>query len=189
VSAFNPSLEERGFQSTHTIVEIVNDDMPFLVDSVTTEVNRHGLTLHLIVHPVIAVLGAAAGLLRGLAADTVGKATRESFIHVEVDRITDAGQRQCLEADIDRVLDDVRAAIGDWKAMRAKLDGGRSSDASAALSPDPIAYSRACNRNWRAASSSRAESISRMMLSRSTVVSTRSKRPVSSTSGWRRPDW
>jgi len=56
--AFNPSLEEHGFQSTHTIVEIVNDDMPFLVESVAIEVNRHGLTLHLIVHPVIAVLRA-----------------------------------------------------------------------------------------------------------------------------------
>ena len=99
VRAFNPSLEEHGFQSTHTIVEIVNDDMPFLVESVTIEVNRHGLTLHLIVHPVIAVLRAAAGLLWRLAADTVGKATCESFIHVEVDRITDAAQRQCLEGD------------------------------------------------------------------------------------------
>ena len=49
---FNPTIEEHGWQSTHTIVEIVNDDMPFLVDSVTMEVNRHGLTLHLIVHPI-----------------------------------------------------------------------------------------------------------------------------------------
>src|SRR6266849_6758587 len=62
---FNPSLEEHGWQSTHTIVEIVNDDRPFLVDSVTMEVNRHGLTLHLIMHP-------------GIDA---------SYLHVEVDRI------------------------------------------------------------------------------------------------------
>jgi glutamate dehydrogenase len=41
VRVFNPSLEEHGWQSTHTIIEIVNDDMPFLVDSVTMEVNRH----------------------------------------------------------------------------------------------------------------------------------------------------
>ena len=45
---FNPSIEEHGWQSTHTIIETVNDDKPFLVDSVTMEVNRHGLTLHLI---------------------------------------------------------------------------------------------------------------------------------------------
>ena len=55
VRAFNPTIEEHGWQSTHTIIEIVNDDMSFLVDSVTMEANRHGLTLHLIVHPIIAV--------------------------------------------------------------------------------------------------------------------------------------
>ncbi len=55
VRVFNPSIEEHGWQSTHTIIEIVNDDMPFLVDSVTMEVNRHGLTLHLIIHPIVAV--------------------------------------------------------------------------------------------------------------------------------------
>ncbi len=122
VRAFNPSLEEHGFQSSHTIVEIVNDDMPFLVDSVTMEVNRSGLTLHLIVHPVIAVLRAADGSLQGLAADAGGNATQESFIHVEVDRITDADQRRRLEADIERVLGDVRSAVDDWKPMRAKLE-------------------------------------------------------------------
>ena len=42
VRVFNPTIEEHGWQSTHTIIEIVNDDMPFLVDSVTMEVNRHG---------------------------------------------------------------------------------------------------------------------------------------------------
>ena len=66
---FNPSIEEHGWQSTHTIIEIVNDDMPFLVDSVTMEVNRHGLTLHLIMHPIIAVKRSADGTLVDLASD------------------------------------------------------------------------------------------------------------------------
>lgn len=55
VRVFNPTIAEHGWQSTHTIIEIVNDDMPFLVDSVTMEVNRHGLTLHLIIHPLMAM--------------------------------------------------------------------------------------------------------------------------------------
>ena len=63
------SIEEHGWQSTHTIIEIVNDDMPFLVDSVTMEVNRHGLTLHLIIHPIVAVVRDADGTLTGVAAD------------------------------------------------------------------------------------------------------------------------
>src|ERR1700674_3824885 len=86
---FNPSIEEHGWQSTHTIIEIVNDDMPFLVDSVTMEVNRHGLTMHLIIHPIVPVDRRTGGTLAGLAAENAEGAQRESFIHVEVDRISE----------------------------------------------------------------------------------------------------
>src|SRR6266852_3504094 len=99
VRVFNPGVQEHGWRSTHTIVEIVNDDMPFLVDTVTMEVNRHGLTLHLIVHPVIDA----------------------SYVHVEVDRIVDAPAMEALAADLRRVLGDLRAAVEDWKKMLAKL--------------------------------------------------------------------
>src|SRR5215467_14398715 len=93
IRVFNPTLEEHGWQSTHTIIEIVNDDMPFLVDSVTMEVNRHGLTLHLLIHPIVAVERGADGVLAGLASGEDPNARRESFIHVEVDRVVDTAQR------------------------------------------------------------------------------------------------
>ncbi|HSW06874.1 NAD-glutamate dehydrogenase [Aquabacterium sp.] len=115
---FNPSIAEHGWQSTHTIVEIVNDDMPFLVDSVTMEVNRHGLTLHLIIHPLLNVQRDAGGLLQGLDGDT-----RESFIHVEVDRVPEPAQLEALAADLSRVLADVRVAVGDWQPMRQCVQG------------------------------------------------------------------
>jgi glutamate dehydrogenase len=121
VRVFNPSLEEHGWQSTHTVIEIVNDDMPFLVDSVTMEVNRHGLTLHLIVHPIVAVERDADNTLVGLAAAAPNGAKRESFIHVEIDRMTGAAAMDELAADIVRVLDDVRAAVADWAKMRAQV--------------------------------------------------------------------
>ncbi len=118
VRAFNPTIEEHGWQSTHTIVEIVNDDMPFLVDSMTMEANRHGLTLHLIVHPILTVARGADGTLAGLAAAGAPGAVRESFIHVEVDRVTGHAALDALAADLARVLADVRAAVGDWKPMQ-----------------------------------------------------------------------
>src|SRR5256884_9034843 len=90
VRVFNPSIEEHGWQSTHTIIEIVNDDMPFLVDSVAMEVNRHGLTLHLVVHPIVVVLRDKDGILGDVAPEDAPGAIRESFIHVEVDRLTEA---------------------------------------------------------------------------------------------------
>jgi len=121
VRVFNPSIEEHGWQSTHTIIEIVNDDMPFLVDSVTMEVNRHGLTLHLIMHPILAVSRGPDGTLLGLANKDAKDVRRESFIHVEVDRISDAAELERVAADIVRVLDDVRAAVADWRLMRDRL--------------------------------------------------------------------
>jgi len=119
VRVFNPTIAEHGWQSTHTVIEIVNDDMPFLVDSVTMEVNRNGLTLHLIIHPLVAVTRAADGTLQGLAGD--GGGTRESFIHVEVDRVPDAARLDALAADLSRVLGDVRLAVADWKEMQQRL--------------------------------------------------------------------
>ena len=118
VRAFNPTLDEHGWQSKHTIVEIVNDDMPFLVDSVAMEANRHGVMLHLIIHPILPVERTPDGTLAGLA--TGAPERFESFIHLEVDRITDAAALDALAADIARVLDDVRAAVTDWKAMQQK---------------------------------------------------------------------
>src|SRR5256885_13088524 len=117
VRVFNPTIEEHGWQSTHTIIEIVNDDMPFLVDSVAMEINRHGLTLHLIMHPIIAVKRSPDGTLVDLAADDDKDARQESFIHVEVDRIIEPARLDALAADLARVLDDVRMAVADWKAI------------------------------------------------------------------------
>jgi glutamate dehydrogenase len=151
VRVFNPTIEEHGWQSTHSVIEIVNDDMPFLVDSVAMELNRHGLTLHLIVHPILAVVRAADGTLTGLASDDAPAARYESFIHIEIDRTTDAKVLEALAADIARVLGDVRAAVDDWKKM---ADKDRASAAAAGrrdrgggcvsglVGPEPLHVSR-----------------------------------------------
>ena len=135
VRAFNPSLEEHGWQSRHTIVEIVNDDMPFLVDSVAMEANRRGLMLHLIVHPIVAVVRDAGGTLTGLASDDTPGRRLESFIHLEVDRIVEAAALDAFASDIGRVLNDVRKAVGDWQAMR---DKAREVAAGIRATPPPL---------------------------------------------------
>ena len=122
VRAFNPTVEEHGWQSTHTIIEIVNDDMPFLVDSVTMEVNRHSQMLHLILHPIMRVRRQADGELAALA-HTDEKGTRaESFMHVEVDRLVAPQQLAGLATDLVSVLGDVRVAVEDWPKMMAQVN-------------------------------------------------------------------
>ena len=139
---YNPRQDEHGWQSTHTIIEIVNDDMPFLVDSITMEVNRQGLTMHLIVHPVLKVRRDAEHRLVGLARERNEAEGRfESLIHVEVDRRTDPKRLAELHDGLARILADVRAAVEDWKPMRqAVIDAAtalRQSKPSAA--PDDLA--------------------------------------------------
>ncbi|MCU1427462.1 MAG: gdh [Actinomycetia bacterium] len=130
VRVFTPTRERDGWDSTHTIIEIVNDDMPFVVDSVMMELDRRALGIHLIVHPILPVVRDADGTALGLAADDSRDGTAqpdgnlvavESFVHAEVDRETDAATleetRKCLLA----VLRDLRAATTDWAAMLGVL--------------------------------------------------------------------
>ena len=123
---YNPRLEEHGWQSTHTVIEIVNDDMPFLVDSITMEVNRQGLTLHLIVHPVLKLRRDAQSRMTGIARERDEAEGRfESLIHVEVDRRTAPAQLEALQDGLERILGDVRAAVQDWKRDAATADRDR----------------------------------------------------------------
>jgi glutamate dehydrogenase len=122
VRVFNPTLREHGYVSAHTIVEMVNDDMPFLVDSIGVALARRSLTLHFLLHPILAVARDAAGDLksvqeRGPAAAGAGLRL-ESFQHIEVDRIVDPGSLQALQGDIERSMQDVRVACADWAKMR-----------------------------------------------------------------------
>jgi glutamate dehydrogenase len=150
VRVFNPSLAEHGWTSRHTVIEIVNDDMPFLVDSETMEINRQGLTLHLIIHPVMAVERGADGTLKAVrrrdaAAPAGAGVALESLMHIEVDRVVDAAARAQLASGIERVLADVRATVEDWKPMLARLAGAieELAAAPAALPADEVAETRA----------------------------------------------
>ena len=110
---------EHGWQSRHTVIEIVNDDMPFLVDSVTMEINRQGLTLHLIVHPICAVERDAER--RAASASAAGEPPRPRASRSCTSRSTaliEPAKLAELAAGIARVLGDVRAAVEDWKPMR-----------------------------------------------------------------------
>ena len=119
---YNPQHAKDGWQSTHTVIEIVNDDMPFLVDSVTMEIIRRGITLHLTIHPVVKVKRDANGrLLQILPSRSHQECTSESLMHLEVDRETDPGKLTDLESAIIRVLGDVRKAVEDYPKMRNKM--------------------------------------------------------------------
>ncbi|MEV6182610.1 NAD-glutamate dehydrogenase [Streptomyces sp. NPDC052015] len=124
VRVHTPTVEENGWTCSHSVVEVVTDDMPFLVDSVTNELSRQGRGIHLVVHPQVVVRRDVTGKLIEIlpggpaAGQSAHDAHVESWIHVEMDRETDRADLKQITADLLRVLSDVREAVEDWEKMR-----------------------------------------------------------------------
>lgn len=123
VRVHTPTVEENGWTCSHSVVEVVTDDMPFLVDSVTNELTRQGRGIHVVIHPQVVVRRDLTGKLIEVSAAPAGgelphDAHIESWIHVETDRESDRGDLKQITADLLRVLSDVREAVEDWGKMR-----------------------------------------------------------------------
>ena len=120
---YNPQLEQHGWQSTHTIVDLACDDMPFLVDSVRMAINRHNLTCHLIVHPVFRIERDAKQRVTLARQPVAGEGSdhNEAVMHFEVDRQTEPAVLDALRDEILTVLDQVRSTVSDWLPMRDRM--------------------------------------------------------------------
>ena len=101
-------------------IGIVNDDMPFLVDSVANAVAQKQLTIHRLLHPVVCVTRDDKGELQSVEPLCGDKSRRESMMYLELDR-ADARGRQELAADLRRVLGDVRLAVRDWESLQRQM--------------------------------------------------------------------
>jgi len=121
VRVFNPTLERDGYTSPHTVVETVNDDMPFLVDSMSMALASMGHAIHVTIHPVLSVSRSPSGSLTSVTAASKEDAT-ESLIHFEIVREADADVHRAIEDRLLTTLRDVRAAVDDWQLMLVKLN-------------------------------------------------------------------
>ncbi len=125
VHVYNPHFEQNGWQSTHTVVEISIDDMPFLVDSLRMAIVNSGLNIHFTIHAggikvrrndkyeITEILPLTAPLGNGV--------TSEAPIYFEIDRETDPKNLSALHDKLAKVLEDVTACNRDWKPMRDRL--------------------------------------------------------------------
>ncbi len=112
-----------GSESAAVVVEVVTDDMPFLVDSVTQALSATGRTVRLVVHPQLVVRrderGTLIELLELVVTDGTPGPQAESWMWLEVERDFTGDDDVPLEDRVRQVLDDVRVAVRDWQAMRA----------------------------------------------------------------------
>jgi glutamate dehydrogenase len=122
VRVFNPDYEKHGWQSSHSAVEILHRDIPFLVDSVRMELKRRGYSIHTLQNNVLSVRRNRVGdLLEVLPKASQGEdVQQEALLFLEIDRCANAGELKSLEKALEEVLSDVRLCVSDFAAMRGK---------------------------------------------------------------------
>ncbi len=124
---FTPSVEDNEWAAAgHSVVEIVTDDMPFLVDSVTMALTSEDRPIHLVIHPQLLVRRDVTGKLLAVCdaddkeASAAPDVLRESWMHVEIDRQSDPAELERIEQSLTQVLRDVREVVEDWQKMSAQ---------------------------------------------------------------------
>jgi glutamate dehydrogenase len=107
-------IQPESANAGHSMIQVVTDDMPFLVDTVSM-VAAARRQIHAVIHPVVKVTRDGDGRLQQL-----GEGAPESVMHLEIDRLADEAEQAQLTSKLEAALDDVRAAVADWSAMREK---------------------------------------------------------------------
>ena len=132
-----PKLAFEPAPVTHTVsvLDIINDDMPFLLDLVVGELHQRGLGIRLLVHPVFTVERDAAGTLVAFKGVAKGEGLRESFIHIHIDGVAEAERRAEIVRALEEILAEVRVAVQDWRPM---LDWLRAIIAELRANPPPL---------------------------------------------------
>ena len=122
IRVFNPSKETDGWESQHTIVELANDDMPFLVDTTNIAIREQGLGVHLLVHPVLNVERDTDGELLAIHSGVTKTSTRESYIQIQIDRQTTPAVLKSVVSSLRSRITMVRTSVADWLPMKKCLE-------------------------------------------------------------------
>ncbi len=122
VRVFNAVKETDGWDSEHTIVELANDDMPFLVGTASLVMQELSLGVHLIVHPVLNVERDSVGELKAFHASASKQHPTESFIHLHIDKQTDPAVLALVESRLKSRMAVVRDTVVDWRSMKEHFE-------------------------------------------------------------------
>ena len=132
VEVLNPDYEHNGWHSTHTIIQIVHPDMPFIVDSVRMKLNERGATIHHLRNCVLSVNRDDSNQLTS----SDGTSKKEALLYIEVNRLALDSELEALQQDLNDVLADVRRVVADYRPIARKVDELISSLEDGASSKD-----------------------------------------------------
>ena len=126
ISIYTPSKKKEGWDGACTIIDIVNDDMAFLVDSVIAEIIRHNYQITVFIHPILHTTRSSGGKILNISSKEKKNTDGQSHIHIELSRVISKEQREELKIGLLKVLTDTRYANRDWKAMLKKMEDSHS---------------------------------------------------------------
>ncbi|OYW50697.1 MAG: glutamate dehydrogenase [Novosphingobium sp. 12-62-10] len=131
------SMGGTGSTPRYLRIAVINDDMPFLVDSIAAAISAQGLAVDRLLHPVLPVRRDSDGHLVALLHGDAAGECRESMIYLETERADARERRELLDA-LHATLADVHAAVEDWPRMQAAMQA----DARALMDPEGAALLR-----------------------------------------------
>ncbi len=122
IRVYTPKVDRHGWHSNHSVIELIQVDMPFLVDSVRMALNRLGITAHLLLHAPMAVVRDKAARITDLhSVDQAGKGTPITVFLIEVDQLSSREKIAELTDALTAVISEVQLAVQDWKSMENQL--------------------------------------------------------------------
>ena len=127
VKSFNPSIKKDGFETTYSLVEIISQDMPFLVDSTVAYLDKQGIKVKNITHPIYSVVRDGENKIKSISHPENGN--QESVIQLYLEKITSKKNLNDLTDNIKKILNSVSLVVGDWDSM-VKLANKASDDLS-----------------------------------------------------------
>jgi len=122
VQVFNPEQKRDGWQTAHTVIQIVNDDMPFIIDTIASELTAAGFNIDVLFHPILSVTRSGEKLV-GVQSGRLADATLvESYVYIQLEQMLTSDACRKLADSLRTTLEDVRAATSDWRRMLAKVE-------------------------------------------------------------------
>ena len=123
IRVYSPDLEKDGWQTKHSVIELVHEDMPFLVESIRMELNRMGVGVHLHIHlPMTLSRDKKDRIAQFKKPGELGTKPDITPMLLEIDRQLEQSELDEIKANLIRILRDVGATVSDWKPMCARLD-------------------------------------------------------------------
>ncbi|WP_026972580.1 NAD-glutamate dehydrogenase [Aliagarivorans marinus] len=121
IKVYNPELAKHGWQSTHTIIEIIVPDSPFLVDSIRMALSRSGIATHVMLHQPMRLDRDDKQHISAVHDVEHQELGNQTVFMIEIDRQSDVAQLRALSMELAKVLDEVAVVVNDWQGMLSLL--------------------------------------------------------------------